>query len=79
MKQGLISRKELLGIEHLVSINPKKGLRKRRAYVELVLGAQKHMRLKNEDTMDVEMLAAVAVAKSARMIEKARLRAALAA
>jgi hypothetical protein len=79
MQQGLLSRKELLGIEHLVSINSKKELRERRAYIELVLGAQNHMRLKNEDTVDVEMLAAGAVAKSARMIEKARLRAALAA
>lgn len=79
MKQGLLSRQELLGIEHLVSINSQKELRERRDYTELVLSAQKHMRLKTEDTVDVEMLAALAVAKSAGMIEKARLRAALAA
>ncbi|KAL7487519.1 hypothetical protein ACHAW6_013118 [Cyclotella cf. meneghiniana] len=79
MKQGLLSRQEILGIEHLVSINAKNVLRVRRAYIDLVLGAQKRMRLKNEKTVDDEMLAAVAVAKSAGMIEKARLRAALAA
>ncbi|KAL7502013.1 hypothetical protein ACHAWX_000430 [Stephanocyclus meneghinianus] len=79
MTQGLLSRQEILGIEHLVSINANKDLRGRRAYIDLVLGVQKHMRSKNANTVDVEMLAAVAVAKSAGMIGKARRRAALAA
>jgi hypothetical protein len=78
MKQGLLTREDLLGIEHLVSMNPEKEMCDRRPYINLVLGVQKQMREKNENNIDAGMLAVVAVAKSSRMIEKARLRAALA-
>jgi hypothetical protein len=78
MKQGLLTREDLLGIEHLVSTNAEKVMRDRQSYMNLVLGVQKQMRVKNENKIDAGMLAVVAVAKSSRMIEKARLRAALA-
>ena len=52
-------------------------MHERRSYVNFVLGVQKQMR-ENENKVNDEMLAVVAVAKSSRMLEKARLRAALA-
>jgi hypothetical protein len=78
MKQGLLTREELLGIEHLVSMNAEQALHKRRSYMNLVLGVQKQIREKNENEVNAGMLAVVAIAKSSRMVEKARLRAALA-
>ena len=78
IKQGILTREDLLGIDHLVSIHPKKAMHERRSYINFVLSVQKHMQDKNENRVNVEMLAAVAVAKSSRMIEKARLRAVLA-
>ena len=78
MNQGVLSREDLLGIEHLVGVNAKKAMQERRSYTNFVLGTQKHMRENNKNKINDGMLAAVAVAKSSRMIEKARLRAALA-
>ncbi len=78
MKQGKLTREDLLGIEHLVSMNAEKAMRDQRSYMNLVLGVQKQMREKNENEINAGMLAVIAVAKSSRMIEKARLRAALA-
>ncbi|KAL3803696.1 hypothetical protein HJC23_003750 [Cyclotella cryptica] len=75
---GLLTREELLGIEHLVSINAEQAYRKRRDYIKSVLCAQKLLRETNENKVNAEQLASVAIAKSSRMIEKARLRAALA-
>ena len=77
MKQGLLTREDLLGIEHLVSTNTEKAMQERRSYMNFVLGVQKQMR-ENENKVNAGMLAVVAVAKSSRMTEKARLRAALA-
>jgi len=77
MKQGLLTREDLLGIEHLVSMNTEKAMQERRSYMNFVLGVQKQMR-ENENKVNSGMLAVVAVAKSSRMMEKARLRAALA-
>ena len=78
MKDGLLTREELLGIEHLVSMNAEQSFHKRRSYTKFVLGVQKVMRETSENKVNVDVLAAVAIMKSARMIEKARLRAALA-
>jgi hypothetical protein len=77
-KRGLLTSEELLGIESLVSKNPEQALHEKRSYIDLVLGMQKQMREKNENGADAVILAEVARAKSARMIEKARLRAHLA-
>jgi len=77
MNQAILSREDLLGIEHLVSVNAKKAVQERRSYINFV-GVQKHMRDNLDSKVNDGMLAAVAVAKSSRMIEKARLRAALA-
>jgi hypothetical protein len=77
-EHGLLTREELLGIEHLVSMNAEQSFHKRRSYITFVLCVQKVMREKNENKVNAEELAAVAIRKSARMIEKARLRAALA-
>ncbi|KAL3790417.1 hypothetical protein HJC23_013589 [Cyclotella cryptica] len=78
MRQGLLTREDLIGIEHLVSTNVGKVTYERRSYINFVLGVQKQMREINENKVNAEMLAAAAVAKSSRMIEKARLRASLA-
>ncbi|KAL3776182.1 hypothetical protein HJC23_008219 [Cyclotella cryptica] len=76
--RGLLVQEELLGIEHLVSTNAKRGFQQRRSYITFVLYIQKRMREENQNEVNAEELAAVAIAKSSRMIEKARLRAALA-
>ncbi len=78
MEQGLLTMEELLGIEHLVSMNAAKAYHKRQSYIDIVLGMQKLLRENNENIVYVEELAADAVKKSASMVEKARLRAALA-
>jgi hypothetical protein len=78
MEDGLLVREELLGIEHLVSMTAEQSFHKRRSYTKFVLGVQKVMRETSENKVNVDVLAAVAIMKSARMIEKARLRAALA-
>ena len=78
MKQRLLTREQLLGIEHLLSVNTEEALQKRQSYIKLVLDMQDKMRERNDKTVNFEMLAAVAIARSSRMIEKARLRAALA-
>ena len=78
MLQGSLTREELLGIEHLVSMNAQESSRKRLSYIHLVLRVQKQMQEHNENKVNAEMLASIAVANSSRMIEKARLRAALA-
>ena len=77
-EHGLLTREELLGIEHLVSMNAEQSFHKRRSYITFVLCVQNLMREKSENKVNVEELAAVAIRKSAGMIEKARLRAALA-
>ncbi|KAL7478983.1 hypothetical protein ACHAW6_005461, partial [Cyclotella cf. meneghiniana] len=78
MEQGLLTMEELLGIEHLVSMNAEQAYRKRRSYINFVLGMQKLLLEKNKENVNVEELAADAIKKSAKMVEKARLRAALA-
>ena len=44
MKQGLLTSEELLGIEHLLSMNAAKAYHKRRSYIDIVLGMQKLLR-----------------------------------
>ncbi|KAL3790413.1 hypothetical protein HJC23_013585 [Cyclotella cryptica] len=78
MKQGLLTREDLIGIEHLVSTNAEKVMHERRSYMNFVLGVQKQMQEKNDNKVDAGLLAVVAIAQSSRMIEKARLKAALA-
>ncbi|KAL3791660.1 hypothetical protein HJC23_003917 [Cyclotella cryptica] len=46
MKRGLLTREQLLGIEHLVSVNAEEALRKRQSYIKLVLDMQEQMREK---------------------------------
>ncbi|KAL7482848.1 hypothetical protein ACHAW6_008502 [Cyclotella cf. meneghiniana] len=77
LSKGLLSCEELLGIESLVSANPKLESQHRQSYSDLVLATQREMREKN-DTVDSVMLAMVAIRSSSGRIEKARLRAALA-
>ncbi|KAL3783202.1 hypothetical protein HJC23_013545 [Cyclotella cryptica] len=78
VKQGSITREELIGIEHLVSMNAQESSHKQLSYIKLVLGVQKQMREQNENKVHAGMLALIAIAKSSRMVEKARVRAALA-
>ncbi|KAL3789531.1 hypothetical protein HJC23_001339 [Cyclotella cryptica] len=78
LKRGLLRSEELLGIENLVSKNPKQSSLAKRSYTDLVLGMQKQMREMNENRVDAVMLAKVANANSMRMIEKAKVRANLA-
>lgn len=81
IERNLLCREELLGIEHLVS--EKAALRtahERRSHTALVLKAQEELRVKNAIALDNNLtLAKVAIARSTRNGEKARLRAALAA
>ncbi|KAL7516266.1 hypothetical protein ACHAWX_001299 [Stephanocyclus meneghinianus] len=81
IKLNLLCREELLGIEHLVS--EKAALRtahERRSHTALVLKAQEELRFKNTNVGDGNVkLANVAIARSSRNGEKAKLRAALAA
>ncbi|KAL3781930.1 hypothetical protein HJC23_011435 [Cyclotella cryptica] len=78
---NLLCREELLGIEHLVS--EKAALRtahERRSHSAIVLKAQDDLRDKNSDALDSNiLLAKVAISRSSRNVEKAKLRAALAA
>ncbi|KAL7478451.1 hypothetical protein ACHAW6_004216 [Cyclotella cf. meneghiniana] len=78
MKQGLLTREELLGIEHLIRDNTERAWQMRQTYRKLVLDMQAQLRKENDTEVNDGELAAVAIANSCRMIEKARLRAALA-
>ncbi|KAL3788895.1 hypothetical protein HJC23_002649 [Cyclotella cryptica] len=77
----LLSREELIGIEHLVSGKVAvKVVYERRAHSVLVLNAQEQLRAeKNVRALDtVQLLAKVAMKRSSKNVEKARLRGALA-
>ncbi|KAL7475746.1 hypothetical protein ACHAW6_001653 [Cyclotella cf. meneghiniana] len=78
VEQNVLSREELIGIEHLVTKDaPARLLYERRAHTATVLKAQKEMHERN-DIDKVDELARVAIANSSRSIQKARLRSALA-
>ena len=77
-ERKLITMDELIGIEHLVTKDaPLRLMRERRAHSSMVLKAQKEMRRRNDLCPDD--VAMVAVASSSRNVQKARLRAVLAA
>lgn len=78
MKQGSLTREQLLGIEHLFSMDAEQSSHKRLSNINFVLSVQQQMREQNENKVNADMLALIAIAKSSRMSEKARLRAALA-
>ena len=75
---NVLSMDELIGMEHLVGKNaPARLLHERRAHSTIVLKAQKEMHRRKDICFDE--VAMVAVASSSRNVQKARLRAALAA
>ena len=78
MKNGVLSREELLGIEHYITKDgPVRLMYERRAHAAVVLKAQKQLLQKSEDIVD--KLARVSAASSSKSLQKAGLRAALAA
>ena len=78
MKNGVLSREELVGIEHYITKDgPVRLMYERRAHAAVVLKAQKQLLQKSEDIVD--KLARVSAASSTRSFQKARSRAALAA
>jgi hypothetical protein len=78
MKNGVLSREELLGIEHYITKEgPVRLMYERRAHAAVVLKAQKQLLQKSEDIVD--KLARVSAESSSKSLQKARLRAALAA
>ncbi|KAL3788003.1 hypothetical protein HJC23_004074 [Cyclotella cryptica] len=75
--RNLLGPEELLGIENLI-VGAAKISKERRVHSRIVVEKQREMR-KNNDVNIEQKLADVAVARSLKSIEKARLRAALAA
>ena len=75
MKNGVLSREELVGIEHYIAKDgPVRLMYERRAHAAVVLKAQKQL-LGSEDIGD--KLARVSAASSSKSLQKAGLRAAL--
>ncbi|KAL7480200.1 hypothetical protein ACHAW6_005902 [Cyclotella cf. meneghiniana] len=77
MDKNLLSSEELLGIENLI-MGAEKVIKERRLHTTLVLETQKELLEKNDENI-YQTLANVATRRSVKTLQKARLRAALAA
>jgi hypothetical protein len=78
LMNGVLTREDLLGIDHLCSLRlAEKVLNERRSHINLVLSAQEELKRAN-GLVDSEKLAVIAVKGSVGNVAKARQRAVLA-
>ncbi|KAL3802094.1 hypothetical protein HJC23_010850 [Cyclotella cryptica] len=78
IQHNLLSVEEMIGIENLISVtSAKNSLKERRLHTALVLKKQGELREQNE--VNIDMLGDIARLRSSKNVERARLRAVLAA